>query len=65
MSWGDALMGYDWIFDVLKDLKAFAEANDMPELAAKSEEALTVATAEVAVRTDAATPANRDTAPSV
>ena len=47
-------MGYEWIFDVLKDLKAFAEANDMPELAAKSAEALTVAAAEVAARTGAA-----------
>ena len=46
-------MGYEWIFDVLKDLKAFAEANDMPELAAKSAEALTVAAAEVAARTSA------------
>ncbi len=46
-------MGYEWIFDVLKDLKAFAEANDMPELAAKSAEALTAAAAEVAVRTSA------------
>lgn len=46
-------MGYEWIFDVLKDLKAFAEANDMPELAAKSDEALTAAAAEVAVRTRA------------
>ncbi len=45
-------MGYEWIFDVLKDLKAFAEANDMPELAAKSAEALTVAAAEVAARTN-------------
>ena len=58
-------MGYDWIFDVLHDLKAFAEANDKPELAAKSAEALTVAAAEVAVRTDAAKRVNRDTRPTV
>ena len=57
-------MGYEWIFDVLKDLKAFAEANDMPELAAKSAEALTVAAAEVAMRTSAALE-NHSAAPTV
>lgn len=57
-------MGYEWIFDVLKDLKAFAEANDMPELAAKSQEALTVAAAEVALLTNAALE-NHGAAPTV
>lgn len=57
-------MGYEWIFDVLKDLKAFAEANDMPELAAKSEEALTVAASEVAARSSAALE-NHSAAPTV
>lgn len=41
-------MGYDWIFDVLEDLKTFADANGMPALAAKADEALKVATQEVA-----------------
>jgi hypothetical protein len=43
-----ALMGYDWIFDVLEDLKSFAQANGLPALAAKAEEALIVAAQEVA-----------------
>ncbi len=41
-------MGYDWIFDVLEDLKSFAEANGLPALAAKADEALKVAEQEVA-----------------
>lgn len=41
-------MGYEWIFDVLEDLKSFADANGMPALAAKADEALKVATQEVA-----------------
>ncbi len=41
-------MGYDWIFDVLEDLKSFAEANGLPALAAKADEAIKVATQEVA-----------------
>lgn len=44
-------MGYDWIFDVLEDLKSFAEANGMPALAAKADEAIKVATEEVSGRT--------------
>lgn len=41
-------MRHDWIFDVLRDLKAFALANDLPGLAAKAEEAARVARVEVA-----------------
>ncbi|MBI1171625.1 hypothetical protein GC209_09500 [bacterium] len=41
-------MAYDWIFDVLEDLKAFAEANGLTALAAKADEALAVARVEVA-----------------
>lgn len=41
-------MGYDWIFEVLEDLKSFAEANGMPALAAKVDEAIKVAAVEVA-----------------
>ncbi len=40
-------MSHDWIFDVLKDLRAYAEANGLPELAAKAEECLRVAKAEI------------------
>lgn len=45
-------MGYEWIFDVLKDLKTFANANDLPELAHKADEAMATAKAEIAARTD-------------
>lgn len=41
-------MAYDWIFDVLEDLKAFALANGLTALAAKADEALEVARTEVA-----------------
>ncbi len=41
-------MRHDWIFDVLSDLKAYALKNDLPALAAKAEEALIVARAEIA-----------------
>lgn len=39
---------HDWIFDVLSDLKAYALANGLPVIAAKADEALAVARAEVA-----------------
>lgn len=45
-------MGYDWIFDVLEDLKSFAEANGMPGLAAKADEAIKVAADEVSGLTE-------------
>ena len=44
-------MGHDWIFDVLKNLRAYALTNDLPALAAKAEEALRVAEVEVADKT--------------
>lgn len=40
-------MGFEWIFDVLKDVKSFASANDMPELAHKADEAMAAAKAEI------------------
>ncbi len=40
-------MGHDWVFDVLRDLKAYAEANGLLALAAKAEEALRVAEVEI------------------
>lgn len=38
---------HDWIFDVLKDLRTYAQANGLPALAAKAEEAIRVARAEI------------------
>ena len=43
-------MGFEWIFDVLKDLKSFAAANDLPELAHKADEAMATAKAEIEAR---------------
>jgi predicted transcriptional regulator len=43
-------MGFEWIFDVLRDLKSFASANDMPELAHKADEAIAAAKAEIEAR---------------
>ena len=58
MVWGThtafsgELMGYDWIFEVLEDLKSFAKANGLPALAAKADEALQIAAIEVATLPD-------------
>ncbi len=43
-------MGFDWIFDVLQDLKTFAFANNLPVLASKADEALRAAEAEIGAR---------------
>ena len=43
-------MRHDWIYDVLSDLKAYAAANRLPALAAKADEALVVARAEIAAQ---------------
>jgi hypothetical protein len=43
-------MGFEWIFDVLKDLKSFASDNGMPDLANKADEAMATAKAELAAR---------------
>jgi hypothetical protein len=40
-------MRHDWIFEVLRDLKAYALANGLPAVAAKADEALRVARAEI------------------
>lgn len=40
-------MGRKWIIDVLADLRAFAESNDLPMLAAELEQASRVAEAEL------------------
>jgi hypothetical protein len=41
-------MRHDWVFDVLRDLRAYALANGLPALAAKADEALRVARTELA-----------------
>ncbi|MBA3911468.1 MAG: hypothetical protein C0524_16720 [Rhodobacter sp.] len=40
-------MRHDWILDVLSDLHSYALANDLPDLASKVEEALTLARREI------------------
>ena len=40
-------MPHDWIFDVLADLKVYAERNGLSDTAAKAAEALMVARAEI------------------
>lgn len=45
------IMGHDWIFDVLRDLRTYALSNDLPALAAKAEDALRVAEVEIAEKT--------------
>ncbi len=46
-------MGHAWVFDVLRDLGSYARENDLPALAAKVEEALALAEAEIAQRLSA------------
>jgi hypothetical protein len=40
-------MRHDWIFDVLTDLRSYAEQNDLQALAAQVEMALAIAHAEI------------------
>lgn len=40
-------MRHEWILDVLRDLKAYALANGLPAVAAKADEALQMARAEL------------------
>ena len=47
-------MAHDWVFDVLADLKTYATANGLPGLAAKADETLKVAAAEIAANRAAA-----------
>jgi hypothetical protein len=44
----EATMGHDWIFDVLADLRRYAQANGLPATADGAEALLRVAKAEVA-----------------
>ena len=41
-------MAHDWVFDVLRDLRSYAEANGLAAFAGKIDEATKVATAEIA-----------------
>ena len=43
-------MGHDWVFDMLRDLQAYALANGLPALAAKAGETLQVAEVEIAAQ---------------
>ena len=40
-------MRHDWVFDVLRDLKAYAQTNGLTALAIKADEALRIARAEI------------------
>jgi hypothetical protein len=53
---GSRNMPHDWIFDVLRDLQAYARQNGLPRLAEVAEEALDVAREEVAERSDNGNP---------
>ena len=45
-------MADSWIFDVLRDLRSFAQINDLPAFAAQLERAARVAEAEIATRAE-------------
>lgn len=47
-------MGHSWVFEVLADLRDYATANGLPRVAAKVEELIIVARAELAERGAAA-----------
>lgn len=47
-------MGHKWIIDVLDDLAAFAQQNDLPVLAEKLQETTAVALAETTVASEGA-----------
>ena len=48
-------MGHNWIIDVLADVKAFAEQNNLPLLAGQLDDTLLVAHAEVVTGMSAGT----------
>jgi hypothetical protein len=43
-------MRHDWIFNVLSDLRTYAEKNDLPDVANAAAQALAVAQAEIMAR---------------
>lgn len=49
-------MGYDWIIDVLTDMRRFAGQNEMPLLCAQLDEAMRIATVEVGAKRSYAAP---------
>ncbi len=51
-------MRHDWIFDVLTDLRSYAEQNDLPAVAAAAGRALDVAHAEISAQSDTDTVAS-------
>ncbi len=53
-------MRYEWILDVLTDLRAFARANGLMLLAERLDEAVAAATEEIAGTRSAAAPAERE-----
>lgn len=42
-------MRHNWIFDVFKDLRTYAEVNNLPGIAVAAQQTLDVAMAEIAV----------------
>lgn len=61
-------MRHDWIFDVLHDLKAYAQANGLEALALKADEALRIARAEIAAGLSGEggrDPEDHDTTPAI
>ena len=50
----DMIMQHDWILDVLEDLRSYAEKNGLSATAAKAEEAMRVARAEMAAEKELA-----------
>ena len=57
---GGEPMRYEWILDVLTDLRAFARANGLPLLAERLDEAVGAAVEETAGTGAAAAPAERE-----
>ena len=53
-------MQYDWILDVLSDLKNFARANDLSSLAEQLDDTALIAAAEIASRNGDGTPDDED-----
>ena len=47
LFWRGVRMGHDWLFDVLADMRAYAERHGMGALAAKIDETVEVARQEV------------------
>lgn len=57
-------MHHDWIFDVLRDLRSFAQKNGLPALAAQVETTLQVAETEIAALNGRDAPEEGDGGPA-